>query len=218
MNWKHLKSFPRLDTRAHFLSSVPPKGRLLDVGSSDGETLRHFHEMRPDLEYFATDIAGDPKNYPPGCQYHQGNLNKDPFPWESNSLDAVSCMHLIEHLEDLSLFLAELARVLKPGGRAYFETPHPKTLSLPSASGPAAGTFTLNFYDDLTHTKIVSMGALAKQLRSHGLHIQNSGTSRNWLFALAYPLFKFLPPSRQKFTSQIHWIGWSAYLVTEKPR
>jgi SAM-dependent methyltransferase len=217
MNWKNLRAIPRLDTRAHFLSTVPKNGSLLDVGSSDGETLRHFNEMRPDLQYYATDIAGNTDHYPKNCHYHQGDLNQDPLPWEDGSLDAISCMHLIEHLDSLTLFLAEVARLLKPGGRAYFETPHPKTLTLPSASGQAAGTFTLNFYDDLTHTKIVSMGALAQQMRQNNLVITNSGTSRNWLFALAYPFFAFLPPSRQKFTSKIHWIGWSAYLIAEQP-
>ena len=218
MNWKHLRIFPRIDTRAHFLASVPKNGHLLDVGSSDGETLRHFQEMRPDLQFYATDIAGNPDNYPKDCHYHEGDLNQDPLPWEANSLDAISCMHLIEHLDDLTLFLAEVGRLLKPGGRAYFETPHPKTLTVPSASGAVAGTFTLNFYDDLTHTRIVSMGALAQQLRRNKLTIHNSGTSRNWLFALAYPFFSLLPPSRQKFTSKIHFIGWSAYLIAEKPQ
>lgn len=218
MNWKHLKAFPRLDTRAQFLASVPAKGRLLDVGSSDGETLRHFHEMRPDLQYFATDIEGAPDTYPQGCTFHQGDLNQAPLPWPDQSLDAITCMHLIEHLDSLELFLSEVARLLKPSGRVYFETPHPKTLSLASASGAAAGTFTLNFYDDLTHTKIVSMGALAQQLRQNRMQIVNSGTSRNWLFALAYPFLAWQRPSRQRFTAQIHWIGWSAYLIAERPR
>ena len=218
MNWKYLKAFPRLDTRAQFLGSVPANGSLLDVGSSDGETLRHFHEMRPDLNYFATDIEGAPDTYPQGCTFHQGDLNQAPVPWPDQSLDAITCMHLIEHLDSLTLFLSEVARLLKPAGRVYFETPHPKTLSLASASGAAAGTFTMNFYDDLTHTKIVSMGALAQQLRQNKLQIINSGTSRNWLFALAYPVLAWCPPSRQRFTAQIHWIGWSAYLIAERPR
>ena len=218
MNWKHLRRCPWIDTRARFLSTVPVNGSLLDVGASDGETLRHFHEMRPDLAYYATDLAGDPSTYPGDCRYHQGDLNTEGLPWPDQTLDAISCMHLIEHLEDLTLLLTEVARLLKPGGRVYFETPHPKTISLPSAEGKAVGTFTQNFFDDLTHTRIVSMGALAQQLRQNGLSVLNSGTSRNWLFALSAPLFACLPPSRKKFTSRIHWIGWSAYLIAERPR
>ncbi|RZO67985.1 MAG: class I SAM-dependent methyltransferase [Limisphaerales bacterium] len=217
MNWKLLRHIPWVDTRSRFLSRVPSAGSLLDVGSSDGETLNHFHEMRPDLKFYATDIEGIPEAYPKGCQFHQGDLNKENLPWGPNSLDAISCMHLVEHLEDLTLLIAEAFRLLKPGGRFYLETPHPKTLGLSSVTGPAVGTFTMNFWDDLTHTHIVSMGALAKQCRSAGFDISHSGTSRNWLFAAAYPIFFFAKPSRQKFTSKVHWSGWSAYLVARKP-
>ncbi len=217
MNWRLLRALPQLDTRSRFLAAAPQGGHVLDIGSSGGETLRHFFELRPDLQFYATDIAGNPALYPKGCRYHQGNLNTEPLPWDDHSLDAVTCMHLIEHLDSLTLLLSEIARLLKPGGRVYFETPHPKTLTMPSPSGTAAGTFTLNFFDDLAHTKIVSMGALAQHTRRNRLKVIRSGTSRNWLFALAYPLYLFLPPSRQKFTAKIHWTGWSAYLIAEQP-
>jgi SAM-dependent methyltransferase len=218
MNWTILRRFPGLDTRARFVVGTPATGALLDIGSSDGETLRHISELRPDLKLFATDLAGIPENYPRACQFHRGNLERDPLPWPDASVDAITCMHLVEHLKDLSLLRSEVARVLKPGGRAYFETPHPRSLVQSSPPGPAAGTFTLNFFDDLTHVRLVTVGGLAQQLRRAGLEIRDSGISRNWLFAAAYPLFFFLPASRRKFTARIHWLGWSAYLIARKPR
>ena len=128
-----------------------------------------------------------------------------------------TCMHLIEHMHDLASLLAEAARLLKPGARIYFETPHPKTLALPSPRGASAGTFTLNFFDDATHVRPVAVGALAQQVRAAGLDVEASGTSRNWLFAAAWPLFAVLPPSRKKFTSRVHWLGWSAFLIARRP-
>ena len=217
MHWKWFKHIPWIDTRARFLSSTPIHGALLDIGSSDGETLRHFHEMRPDLDYFATDIEGQPAAYPKGCRFHRGDLNHEPLPWEDQSIDAISCMHLVEHLERLEPLIAQSYRVLKPGGRLYIETPHPKTLSLGSARGAAVGTFTMNFWDDLSHTRIVSMGALAQLCRRQGFEVKDSGTSRNLFFAALWPFFMFLPPSRQRCTARIHWLGWSAYLVARKP-
>ena len=216
MNWRHLRHFPWLDTRARFVAGTPRAGNLLDLGSSDGLTLGHMHELRPDLKLFAADKAGEPASYPAGCQFERVDLEQGTLPWTSGTIDAITCMHLVEHLRDVTMLLKETARLLKPGGRIYLETPHPKSLALSSPRGAAAGSFTLNFFDDPTHVRPVAIGALAQWVRQAGLEVLTSGTSRNWVFAASYPLFMFLPPSRQKFTARVHWIGWSAYLIARR--
>ena len=217
MNWKYLRRFAWVDTRARFVAGTPRGGALLDLGSSDGETLGHMAELRPDLRFFAADLKGAPEKYPLGCQFQRADLERDRLPWPGGSMDAITCMQLVEHLRSYDLLLQEAMRLLKPGGRIFFETPHPKSLTLSSPRGRAVGTFTLNFYDDLTHVRLVTMGALAQQARGAGLEVAASGTSRNWLFAAAYPLFLRLPQSRQKFTTYVHWLGWSAYLLARRP-
>lgn len=216
MNWSYIRSFPWVDTRARFVAGTRRGGSLLDLGSSDGETLRHIHELRPDLKLHAVDLAGAPDTYPTGCEFHRANLETDALPWPAGSMDSITCMHLVEHLSDVRALIAEVNRLLRPGGRVYFETPHPRSLTLASPRGKAAGTFTLNFYDDPTHVRLVAVGALAQFARTAGLEIAASGTSRNWLFAAAYPLYLFRRASRQKFTSRVHWIGWSAYLIATR--
>jgi 2-polyprenyl-3-methyl-5-hydroxy-6-metoxy-1,4-benzoquinol methylase len=213
MNWARLRHFPWADTRARFVARAPRGARLLDLGSSDGETLRHIAELRPDLKLFSVDIAGAPASYPAGCTFHRANLERDRLPWPDGSMDRITCMHLVEHLNDLTALLRECTRLIKLGSEIYFETPHPKTLALPSPRGAAAGTFTVNFYDDPTHVRLVRMEELAAALQGLGFEIRQSGISRNWLFAAAYPLFLFLPSSRKKFTARVHWLGWSAYLI-----
>jgi SAM-dependent methyltransferase len=217
MNWAKLRAAPWLDTRARFVARTPPGGALLDLGSADGETLRHIAELRPDLRLFATDLRGAPEQYPAHCQFHRGDLQRDRLPWPDRSMAAITCMHLVEHLTDLAPLLAEVARLLQPGGEVYFETPHPKTVTLPSLRGRSAGTFTLNFYDDLTHTKPVAIGGLAQLARAAGLEPTAAGTSRNWIFAAAHLGYQFLPDSRPKHTARAHWLGWSAYLVARRP-
>jgi ubiquinone/menaquinone biosynthesis C-methylase UbiE len=138
------------------------------------------------------------------------------LPWPDGSMNAITCMQLVEHLRDIDPLMREIARLLAPGGRAYFETPHPKTLNVPSAKGKAAGTFTLNFFDDRTHVRVVPVETMASAARREGLAVVRSGISRNWVFAGLYPAFFFLPQSRRKFTSYIHWLGWSAYLIVSK--
>jgi len=216
MNWAYLRRCPWLDTRAHFVAGTPREGNLLDLGSSDGETLRHIAELRPDLRLFAADIAGTPENYPSKCEFHRANFEQEKLRWPDKSMDAITCMQLVEHLNDPALLLQEAARLLKPGGRIFFETPHPKTLVLSSPPNRAAGTFTVNFHDDLTHTRVIPMGALASLARRAGLAVETTGISRNWLFAASYPFFLFLPPTRQKLTALVHWVGWSAYLVARR--
>ena len=217
MNWIYLRRFSWVDTRARFVAGTPRGGALLDLGSSDGETLGHIAELRPDLRLFAVDLEGRPEDYPAGCQFHRGDLERDRLPWAAGSMNAITCMQLVEHLRDVTLLLQEAVRLLKPGGRIYFETPHPKSLTLSSPRGRAAGTFTLNFFDDPTHVRLVPVGELAQRARGVGLEVVASGTSRNWVFAASYPLFVFLPPSRRKFTARVHWLGWSAYLIARRP-
>jgi SAM-dependent methyltransferase len=214
MNWALLRHAPWLDTRARFVSRVPRAGRLLDLGSSDGETLNHMAELRPDLQFLSVDLEGVPDRYPKGCEFVQANLETDRLPWPDASIDAITSMHLVEHLRELKHLFTEVARVLKPGGRAYFETPHPKTVDWPSAKGE----FTLNFYDDVTHVKPVSGDTLASMATEAGLQPLRRGISRNLLFAASWPVLMFFPSSRKRFTAKVHWGGWSAFLIAEKGR
>jgi SAM-dependent methyltransferase len=217
MNWACLRHVPWLDTRAAFVAGTPRGASLLDLGSSDGETLRHIAELRPDLRLHAVDVAGDPEQYPADCRFHRANLENERLPWPDGSMSAITCMHLVEHLHDLNPLMGEAARLLGPGGRIYFETPHPKTLTLPSPRGKGSGTFTMNFHDDPTHVRLVPTSELAGLVRRAGLEITGEGTSRNWLFAGSHLLYQFLPASRQKYTARAHWLGWSAWLTARRP-
>ena len=216
MNWKLLRHCPWVDTRARFVAKLPPEGTLLDLGCSAGETLGHFAELRPDLRLFAVDLEETLQKTLPRCEFRRANVEREPLPWPAGSMDAITCMQLIEHLRDLTLLLREAHRLLKPGGRIFFETQHPRSLTLSSAPGAAVGTFCLNFFDASCHVKMVPMGLLAEYVRAAGLEVLDSGTSRNWFFAALYPVFAFLPSSRKKFTSYCHWLGWSAYLIARR--
>jgi SAM-dependent methyltransferase len=169
-------------------------------------------ELRPDLHFLSVDLEGAPDRYPEGCQFVRANLETDPLPWPDGSVDAVTCMHLVEHLRELKNLFVEVERLLKPGGRAYFETPHPDTVHWPSAKGQ----FTLNFHDDPTHVKPVPPEELATAADEVGLRSVRHGISRNWLFAASWPLLMFAPSSRKRFTARVHWGGWSAFMIAEK--
>jgi SAM-dependent methyltransferase len=62
------------------------------------------------------------------------------MPFESSSFDAVICSHVLEHVEDDRRALAEIRRVLRPGGWALLMTPidgrRASTLEDPSVTSP----------------------------------------------------------------------------------
>lgn len=201
------------------MAALPHGARLLDLGSSDGQTLNHIRELRPDLSLASADIAGSPGKYPEGTDFRRANFDSDSLPWDDGFFDGVTCMHVVEHLKSPAKLLGEIARVVGPGGRVYIETPHPKTEGMQSAWGRGVGSVTLNFYDDPTHVKPVSVRELENCGAEAGLLPVRSGTSRNLLFSAAYPFFRLLGiTSRSRFVAQIHWTGWSAYAILQRPR
>ncbi len=141
MNWKYLRACAWVDTRARFVAGTPLGGSLLDLGSSDGQTLGHIAELRPDLRLFAADSAGTPENYPAGCQFQRADLEQERLLWAAETMESVTCMQLVEHLRDSTLLLQEAARLLRPGGRIYFETPASEIAHSFQPARPGSGDF-----------------------------------------------------------------------------
>ena len=97
---------------ADFLGS--PR-RLLDVGSADGPSVAW---MRGDHERFAIDL--DPRGLTPGTGVRASALA---LPFAAGTFDVVGAFDVIEHCEPEGQALAELARVLAPGGRLLASVP-----------------------------------------------------------------------------------------------
>jgi SAM-dependent methyltransferase len=217
MNWSLLRFAPWIDTRASFVAGTPKGGRLLDLGSSDGGTLRHFAELRPDIQLASADIEGSPTAYPWGTDFKRADFDSDPLPWPTGSFDRITCMHVVEHLRDPAHLMREAFRLLKPGGSIYVETPAPHTVDLESAVGEAKGRVTVNFYDDPTHVRPVPVEEITRVSLAAGFRDVSTGVSRNVLFAASYPLFRIASRhSRHRYVAQHHWTGWSVYAIARK--
>lgn len=52
------------------------------------------------------------------------DLDVFPYPFEDNSVDEVTLVHVLEHLNKPFEVMKELHRLLKPGGKLYIAVPH----------------------------------------------------------------------------------------------
>ncbi len=99
-----------------------PNGRLLDVGSGVGEML----DTMAGLGWIAEGVDTDPRVVEEcrrrGLHVRLGTLEGARYP--ENHFHVVTSSHVIEHVYDPVGFLAEIRRVLKPGGRVYLRTPN----------------------------------------------------------------------------------------------
>lgn len=102
--------------------------RALDVGTSTGTNLRMLRDLGfADVE--GLDLSEEAIRY---CaekalgEVHEGDICAMPFP--DGSFGLVLATDVIEHVADDRLALAEVARVLKPGGVAIVTVPAFQTL------------------------------------------------------------------------------------------
>lgn len=105
-------------------------GDVLEVGCGEGrgiELLRSYVDSYVAVDKIAEVIARLQEKYK-DVSFNQANI--PPLPYKDNSFDFVLSFQVIEHIKKDGLFLEEIHRVLKPGGKAFISTPNIKmTLS-----------------------------------------------------------------------------------------
>ena len=102
-------------------SMVTSASRVLDAGAGAGEKFRH------DLKGRVAEVVGvdlDPRVLQ-NPQVDRGIVaDLTNIPVTDGYFDAAFCMYVLEHIDEPERFLAEMARVLKPGGCFLFCTPN----------------------------------------------------------------------------------------------
>jgi ubiquinone/menaquinone biosynthesis C-methylase UbiE len=106
------------------LDSVPP-GRALDAACGTGRHARHLVELGHEVlgvdltpEMLRRAAAGVPE-----ATFREADLRD--IPAGDRDFDLVVCALALAHLADLDVAIAELVRVLKPGGRLVISVLHP---------------------------------------------------------------------------------------------
>ncbi|WP_249011355.1 class I SAM-dependent methyltransferase [Conexibacter sp. DBS9H8] len=99
-------------------------GRVLDLGCGTGHSYR---ELAP-RETVGTDIAAEVLA---GQERDTVVADMRALPFPDGSFSSVFSVHSIEHVPDPERVIAEVRRVLVPGGRAIFVTPNRLTFGRP---------------------------------------------------------------------------------------
>jgi ubiquinone/menaquinone biosynthesis C-methylase UbiE len=104
---------------------APDGGAVLDVGTGPGVLLIELATRRPDLRLAGVDLSADmiaaaTRNLEPfgdRVTARVGDVTSLPFP--DRSFDLVVSTLSLHHWDDPKAAVPELARILRPGGRAY---------------------------------------------------------------------------------------------------
>lgn len=107
---------------ARYWRLVAPARRVLDVGCGQGGFGRGKPD--PEIEVFGVDV--DPIAVEAASRFEiatRVDLDASVLPFETASFDAVFAKDVLEHLVRPWLLLAEIRRVLVPGGRIVVSVP-----------------------------------------------------------------------------------------------
>jgi 2-polyprenyl-3-methyl-5-hydroxy-6-metoxy-1,4-benzoquinol methylase len=105
------------------LVDLPPTGRLIDIGCSNGNLLKTFHRIRPGWDLYGSDISDTWRETVlalPGVRgFHLGPDVAYPLRY-----DLITACHVLEHVADPTAFLRPLVERLAPGGRLVVIVPN----------------------------------------------------------------------------------------------
>lgn len=102
---------------------IPESAKILDAGCGTGLTgiaLREFGYtdiVGIDISRKSIILAEETGAY---SSLQQHDLQKQPFPFNIDAFDAVSCIGVLTYIEDLRSLFQEFGRIVRPGGYIVF--------------------------------------------------------------------------------------------------
>jgi SAM-dependent methyltransferase len=188
--------------------------RLLEVGSGSGRILSSLHERDPALQLTGIDLSSEQtelaRRTHPEIEFACGNGEALPFP--DDHFDFVIFFDYLEHIERPQNSLAEIFRVLKPGGSLHLVCPAERQ----SIYGISAWLFGRHFKASTAgHIQRYSRRGLERLVTDAGLQITDRRYSYHLLGSLMdYALFALMLHPR---VSAAYWSGNPYYARSAAP-
>jgi SAM-dependent methyltransferase len=137
--------------------------RVLHIAPEPG--LERLLRRADNLDYVTGDLE-------PGHADRVVDLTATTEP--DRSFDVVICSHVLEHIGDDAAAMAEIARMLRPGGTAYLVVPHDpgaaEVYEDPTITSPAARRVAFGRAD---HVRVYSAPGFSSRLRDAGLDVED---------------------------------------------
>ena len=123
--------FPYLECLAHNIVNDFKPLRVLDLGCAKGFLVYALRKLG--VEAFGLDISP----YALSCCPQQirpyvsvADLSRDPFPFEKDYFDFVSCLQTIDYLQTPEHLINEVGRTCRPGGYVFVKCTNPNNTKL----------------------------------------------------------------------------------------
>jgi SAM-dependent methyltransferase len=156
------------------LRHVPRSGRHLDVGTGRGDGTALVAEVAAPcigLEYGLRSALLAARR---GCTIARGDARRLPF--AAGCFDSVTCLDVLEHVPRPREAVAELARVLRPGGVLILQTPNRELFKERVLSGLRA----FGFRQKQPYDRPLPLAALRRLLAGAGFAVDEERRVRCW--------------------------------------
>jgi SAM-dependent methyltransferase len=100
-----------------YIPRLAPLGRVMDLGCGAGDSVDQFRSVNPSVDWVGVDIERSPEvEERRRTDAEFVTFDGVRLPFDDSVIDAVYCKQVLEHVRTPGPLLAEVARVLKPGG------------------------------------------------------------------------------------------------------
>jgi len=158
----------------HFLRNAPKARTVLDLGCGNGRTSRLLADAGKKVVGIDISSVALRKAAAAGALgtiwYVMGSCEA-PLPLRSESIDAVFCADVIEHLVNPQVTIAECRRVLRPGGTLFVSVPYHGRIKNVLISALA---FERHFDPVGPHIRFFTLRSLASFMKFHEFSIERT--------------------------------------------